>query len=81
MKVLVQGIFISVISVHAPQYVLDGSQKKVFYDSLIIVFRKLEENEIVFITGGFNGHVRNNPENYEDHYGGHGCRVRNKEKG
>ena len=36
------------------------------------VFRKLEEKEIVVIIGGFNVHIRSNPENCEDHHGGHG---------
>ena len=35
------------ISVYAPQYILDDSQKVDFYDSLIRVVRKLMEKEIV----------------------------------
>ena len=49
-KMLVQRIIVSVISVYVPQYGLDHSQKDDFYDSLINVARKLMEQEIVVIT-------------------------------
>ena len=62
-KMLVQRIIISVISVYAPQCGLDKSQKDGFYDSLIRDVGKLGEEEIVIITGDFNGHVDSNPEN------------------
>ena len=45
MKVLFQGIIISLISRYAPQCGLDDSQKDDFYDSLINVVRKLGEKE------------------------------------
>lgn len=46
-KVLVQGIVISVISVYALQCCSVHSQEKDFYESLINVARKLREKEIV----------------------------------
>lgn len=36
-----------------------------FYNSLIIVVKKLGEKEIVVIAGYFNGHVEGNLECYE----------------
>ena len=49
---LVQGI-IWVISVNAPQYGLDDSQKDDLCESLINVVRKLGERKIVVIGGYF----------------------------
>ena len=46
-KVLIQGIVISVILVYAPHFGLDDDQKDDFYD----VVRKLIEKEIVVIAG------------------------------
>ena len=62
-KVLVQGIIISVISVYAQQHGLDGSQKDDFYDSLTNVARKLGEKETVVIVGDFNSQIGSNPKN------------------
>ena len=49
-KVLDQGIFITVISVYAPEYGLDDDQEYNFYDSLINVVTKFGEKD-------FNGQV------------------------
>ena len=62
-RVLVQGIIISVITVHVAQYDLYESQEENFYDSLVNV-RKIGEKEIIVIAGGLNGHVGNNAEEF-----------------
>ena len=72
-KVLVQKIF---ISVYASQRGLDDSGKDDFYESIINSVRTLGEKEI---TGYFNGHVKSNPETYEEQHGGYGYGVRNKD--
>ena len=72
-KVLVQKIF---ISVYASQHGLDDSRKDDFYDSIINSVRTLGEKEI---AGYFNGHVKSNPETYEEQHGGYGYGVRNKD--
>ena len=77
-KVLVQRINISMISVYAPQCDLDDSQKDDFYDSLIIVNKQLGEKNILVIAGGLNDHTRSKPENSEDQHGGFGYESRNK---
>ena len=77
-KVLVQGIIISEISVYVPWYALDDSQKDDFYDILINFVRKLGEKEVLVI-GDFNGQIGSNPENFEEQHGGYGYGVRNKE--
>ena len=41
-NVLDQGIFITVISVYAPEYGLDDDQKCNFYDSLLMLLQSLE---------------------------------------
>ena len=58
----------------------DDSQKDDSYASLINVFKKLKEKEVVVIAGEFHGHVGSNTENYEDQHGGNGYEVRNKER-
>ena len=63
-RVSIQGIIISVITVHVPQYDLYESQEENFYDSLVNVVRKIGEKEIIVIAGGLNGHVGNNAEEF-----------------
>ena len=70
-KMLVQEIIMTVISVYAPECVLDNS--------LINIVRKLREKEIVVIAGDFNYQVVSHPGDYEDQHRGYGYGVRNKE--
>ena len=72
-KVLVQRIIISVISVYVQQCGLEDSQKDDFYDDLFNV-----EKEIVVILGDLSGHTGYNPEDHEDQHGGYDYGVRNK---
>ena len=57
-KLVVQGIIISVLLVYAPQCGLDYSMNNDFYDSFINFVRKLGEKGIVVIAGDFNGHIK-----------------------
>ena len=56
-KVLVQGINVSVISVNALQCGLADSQRDHFYENFNSIVRILEKKEIVVIVGDCNGHV------------------------
>ena len=78
-KVLVQGINVSVISVNALQRGLDDSQRDNFYENLNSIVRKLEKKEIVVIAGDCNGHVGSNGEDCKDQHGGYGCGVTDRE--
>ena len=78
-KVLVQGINISVISVNALQRGLDDSQRDNFYESLNNIVRKLEKKEIVVIAGDCNDHTGSNGEDCKDQHGGYGYGVRDRE--
>ena len=70
-KVLIQGIIISVIYVYALESGLD--------DPVINFVKELGEKEIVVIAGDFNYQVASPPENYEDQHRGYGYGVKNKE--
>ena len=61
-EILVQEIIVSVISLYASQRGLHDSQKD-------------EENQLLFLSGDFNGLVKSNPEDYGDPHGGYGCGV------
>ena len=74
-KVLVQGINVSVISVNALQRGLNDSQRDNFYENLNSIVRKLEKKESVVIAGDCNGHVGNNGEDCKDQHGGYGYGV------
>ena len=77
-KVLVQGIVISIISVYATQCGLDDIQKGDFYDCLVNAIRKLGEKEFLVIARYLNGHVGSNPQKQEDQHESYCCGVRNK---
>ena len=69
-KVLIQRISISMISVYAWQRGLD--------DSLINFVKELGENEYVVVAGDLNFQVVSHPEDYEDQHRGYGFGVKNK---
>ena len=71
-KLLVQGIIISIVSVYAPKYGLDDSQKDNFYDGPINFVRKLGKKEVVVIAGDLNDHVASKAEDFEDQREGYG---------
>ena len=70
-KVLIQGIIISVIYVYALECGLD--------DPPINFVKELGEKEIVVIAGDFNYQVVSHPEDYEDQHRGYVYGVKNKE--
>ena len=78
-KVLVQGINVSVISVNALQRGLDDSQRDNFYENLNSIVRKLEKKEIVVIAGDCNGYFGSNGEDCKDQHRGYGCGVTDRE--
>ena len=71
-KLLVQGIIISIVSVYAPKYGLDDSQKDNFYDGPINFVRKLGKKEVVVIAGDLNDHVASKAKDFEDQREGYG---------
>lgn len=71
-KVLVQGIIISRISVYVLQCGPDDSERDDSYDTPIRNVRKLGKTEIVVIARDFNGIIKSNSEDYENQHGGYG---------
>ena len=66
-KLLIQRIITSLVTIYDPKYDLGDYQKDNFYDIPIhiiihIIRSKLREKEVVVITGDFNGHLRSNAE-------------------
>lgn len=51
-----------------------------FYESLINVFRRLGDKEIVVMVGDLNSHVENNPEDFEDQHGDYDYGASKKKK-
>ena len=54
-KLMLDSNIVTFVSVYAPQSGLEASEKDHFYDSLIDVASKFEENELVIFGGDFNG--------------------------
>ena len=71
-KVLVQGIIISRISVYVLQCGPDDRERDDSNDTPIRNVRKLGKTEIVVIARDFNGIIKSNSEDYENQHGGYG---------
>ena len=54
-KVLVQGIIVSVISVYTPQCGFDDSQKDNFYGNLMSFTSKFGKKEVAIVAGDVSG--------------------------
>ena len=78
MKVLVQGIINSVISVYVPQCGLDNSNRDNFYGSLISFISVRGEGNFSH-NRRLNDYFGSNAEDYEDQQGNNGYGDRNKE--
>ena len=78
-KFLIGKIIVTAVSVYTPQCVLSDEEKDKFYDELIVLTSKFEDNELVIVGGDFNGHVGKSSEGYEGVHGGFGFGSRNKE--
>ena len=79
-RVLVQEIIISGISVITPQRGLDDSRKVYLYDSFINVIKRLNEKKFLVIAGDFIVHIGSSPKGYEDQRGGSCYEVWNNEE-
>ena len=54
-KVLVDSVFVNVMSVYAPQVGLPDDTKKLFWEELDEVIQEVPRSEKLFIGGDFNG--------------------------
>ena len=77
--VLLRGNTVLVNSVYTRRFDLDESYRDDLLDCVIIVAGSFRERLVNIITRGFKGHVEVNAEDYENHQGGNGFGVRNKE--
>ena len=70
LKMMVGKWIVTLISVYAPQVGLSDGAKDRFWDELIHVLRRMDENEFVIIGGDLNGHVGARAMGYEGVHGG-----------
>ena len=78
-KLLVDNRTVAIVSTYAPQQGLGDVEKERFYESLIQLVAKINENDMVIIGGDLNGHVGRGANGYEGVHGGCGYGVRNVE--
>ena len=77
-KLLVDKKTFSTLSTYALQQGLSIKEKEKFYESVIQLGAKINENDMV-IGGGLNGHVGREANGYEGVHGGYGYGIRNME--
>lgn len=58
------------MSAHAPQCGLSDEEKEKFYDELVKVVSKFDENELILLGADLNGHVGVFAYGYEGVHGG-----------
>ena len=78
-KLLVDKRTVAIMSTCAPQQGLGNDEKERFYESLIQLVAKINENDMVIIWGDLNGHVDREANVYEGVHRGCGYGVRNVE--
>ena len=79
MKINVDELIVTIISVYAPQVGLDESLKNPFYDELQFTVTKLGSSEYLYLCGDFNGHIDQKAAGHEGVHGGFGFGERNPE--
>ena len=78
-KLLVDKKTVAILSTYAPQQGLGIEEKEKFYESVIQLVAKINENNMVIIGGDLNGHVGREANGYEGVHGGYGYGIRNLE--
>ena len=71
-KIIVDEVVVSVLSVYAPQTGLTIAEKELFYDSLQNLLQTTDDSEMLFICGDFNSHNGKAALGYEGIHGGYG---------
>ena len=71
-KLVINEMIVSVVSVYAPQVGLCESLKDSFYDELQTTVAKFSPSETWFICGDYNGHIGKYVNSFEDVHGGSG---------
>ncbi len=77
MRLLVGVTTVTVISVYAPQTGLSDTEKEQFYDDLLSMMTKLDNQDVIVPCGDWNGHIGMNADGYEGVHGGYGYGDRN----
>ena len=65
LKLLIGKRIITIVSAYAPQQKSADIDKDIFYELLISSLSRLSENEVVFLGGDLNRHVRRSSNGYE----------------
>ena len=78
-KLVINEMIVSVLSVYAPQVGLDEASKDAFYDQLQTTVAKLNASETLLVCGDINGHIGKLANGFEGVHGGHGYGERNTE--
>ena len=76
-KLLVEDVVSTVLSVYVPQTGLEESTKDAFYDCLQTVISKLPDKEIVIPCGDWNGHIGREAAGFKVAHRGYGYGERN----
>nr|XP_016466164.1 PREDICTED: craniofacial development protein 2-like [Nicotiana tabacum] len=77
-KIVVEGFTLNIISVYAPQAVLDKEVKRHFLEDLDEMVRGIPHTEKLFIGGDFNSHNGATSGGYDDMHGGFSFGDRNR---
>ena len=79
MKMLIEKTLFNITCVYAPQVGLSNQEKDTFYEQLLTSIHSVDDSELHFIAGDFNGHVGKESVNFDGYHGGKGYGTRNPE--
>ncbi|XP_055824437.1 uncharacterized protein LOC129892958 [Solanum dulcamara] len=76
-KLVIDRLFVNVVSAYAPHVGLDEEIKRLFWKDLDEVVRGIPSTKFFFIGGDFNGHIGTTSNGFDDVHGGFGFGERN----
>ena len=80
-RIVVGEEIISIVSAYGPQVGLDEQVKCEFWDNLGDLMRTISDDEKVFLSGDFNGHIGRDADNFNSVHGGFGLGGKEREWG
>ena len=78
-KILIDKRVVAIISSYAPQQGLSNEAKDKFYEDIVSLVSKVDDDNLLVIGGDFNGHVGRGADGYKGIHGGFGYGNRNVE--
>ena len=79
MKLVIGDGILAVVSAYAPQSGLSNQMKDQFYNELLHVCKKQNDDDLLVLGGDLNGHIGCKANGFEGIHGGHGFGERNLE--